>query len=239
MIILPAIDIQNGNVVRLIQGKFDEATEYSGDPVSVAKLWEKKGAPWLHLVDLDGAKAEHMANLDIILNIVKSVNIPVEMGGGIRTKEDIKTLIDGGVARVILGTRATQDLDFLKEIVEQWKDKIAISLDCHNGMIAQRGWVETSDLKAADFIKKLEAIGVKCVIHTDIARDGMLNGPNIEALKELLAVTNIPMIASGGVSSISDIKALKELESSGLFGVITGKAIYEGKLDLEEALKIC
>jgi len=239
MIIFPAIDIKEGKVVRLAQGKFDEVTEYSGDPVAMARLWEKKGARWLHVVDLDGAKVGEMQNLDIVLNIVQSVSIPVQVGGGIRKKEDIQKLLNGGVARVILGTKIIEDRTFLKEIIDQWSTKIAISLDCSNGMLAQRGWTSTSNIKAIDFAKDLENLGLSCLIYTDIARDGMLAGPNFEGLTKLAEAISIPIIASGGISNIEDIKKLLALQDNGIIGAITGRAIYEGKLDLKEALELC
>jgi phosphoribosylformimino-5-aminoimidazole carboxamide ribotide isomerase len=239
MIIFPAIDIKEGNVVRLAQGKFDEVTEYSGAPTAMAKLWENKGSEWIHVIDLDGAKTGTMQNIEAVLKIAKEVNIPIQTGGGIRREEDIKKLLEGGIARVILGTRAIEDLSFLKKMIDQWKDKIAVSLDCSNGMVAQRGWTSTSNLKATDFVKDLEALGLSCLIYTDIARDGMLTGPNFESLGELAATTNIPIIASGGISDIEDIKKLLAVEDKGIIGAITGKAIYEGKLDLKEALELC
>ncbi len=239
MIIFPAIDIKEGNVVRLVQGKFDEVTEYSGSPVGMAKLWKDKGAEWLHVVDLDGAKTGEMQNTEKIIEIAQEVDIPVQVGGGIRTEEDIQKLLDGGVARVILGTKIIEDRAFLKKILGQWADKIAVSLDCSDGMVAQRGWTTTSDIKAIDFVKELEALGLSCLIYTDIARDGMLTGPNFEGLTELAETTNIPIIASGGISNIEDIKELLTVEDKGVFGAITGRAIYEGKLDLKEALELC
>ncbi len=239
MIIFPAIDIKEGNVVRLAQGKFDEVTEYSGTPAAMAKLWESKGAQWLHVVDLDGAKTGEMQNVETILHIAQAVNIPIQIGGGIRTEEDIRKLLEGGIARVILGTKVIEDCSFLKKIIDQWGSKIAVSLDCSNSMVAQRGWTSTSNLKATDFAKDLEAFGLSCLIYTDIARDGMLSGPNFEGLEELAGTTNIPIIASGGISDIEDIKKLLAVEDKGVIGAITGRAIYEGKLDLKEALKLC
>jgi phosphoribosylformimino-5-aminoimidazole carboxamide ribotide isomerase len=239
MIIFPAIDIKEGNVVRLVQGHFDEVTEYSGAPVAIAKLWEDKGAQWIHVVDLDGAKTGEMQNRDTILEIANAVNIPIQTGGGIRTEEDILRLIEGGVARVILGTKVIEDRGFLKRVIDRWKDKIAVSLDCSMGMVAQRGWTSTTNLKAVDFVKDLEMYGVSCLIYTDIARDGMLTGPDLEGIKALAERTSIPIIASGGISSIDDIKKLCALKDKGIIGAITGRAIYEGKLDIKEALKIC
>ncbi len=206
----------------------------------MAKQWEDKGAQWLHVVDLDGAKTGEIQNFTAIKNIIDAVSIPIQVGGGIRTLNDIAKLFGIGVKRFILGTRAIEDPTFrknMKSLVAA--HDIAVSLDCHNGMIARRGWVETSDLKATDFIKELEQCGVKTVIYTDIARDGMLTGPNWQALEEILAVTKIQIIASGGVATLDDIRRLKTLESRGVIGAITGKAIYEGRFTLEDALKLC
>lgn len=239
MIIFPAIDIKEGNVVRLLQGNFDEVTEYSGSPAAMAKLWEGKGAQWLHVVDLDGAKTGEMQNRDTILKIAKSVHIPVQTGGGIRTEDDIQRLLDGGIARVILGTKVIEDRSFLKNIIRRWNDQIAVSLDCANGMVAERGWTSTSNLKAVDFVRELEALGLSCLIYTDIARDGMMSGPDLDGLTQLAQATRIPIIASGGISDIGDIRKLLAMEGTGIIGAITGRAIYEGKLDLKEALELC
>jgi len=239
MIIFPAIDIKDGNVVRLSQGKFDEVKEYSNDPIDTAKRWENEGAQWLHVVDLDGAFNGKLKNSKVVIDIAKSVSIPIQTGGGIRTKEDIELLIEGSVSRVILGTQVIEDREFFEDILRKWQDKIAISLDCSNGMVAERGWTKISDIKATDLVKELEALGLFCLIYTDIARDGMLSGPDFVGLEELLDLTNIPIIASGGVSQLEDIRKLANLQPKGLIGAITGKAIYEGKLNLKEALKIC
>ena len=239
MIIFPAIDIKDGKVVRLLQGRFDDVTKYSDNPVTVAQTWADKGAQWLHIVDLDGAKDEKISNLSVISEIAHNVNIPIEMGGGIRTKEDIINLLNAGVSRVILGTKVVEDCEFLKEILSIWPEQIAVSLDCKNGMVAKKGWTSVTDLKAVDFAKELEQLGLKYLVYTDIKRDGMLTGPDIEGLKSILEAVNIPIIASGGISSIEDIKKLLELKNSGLLGAITGKALYEGTLDLESALKLC
>ena len=239
MILFPAIDINNGRVVRLTQGKFDQVTEYSNDPLMMAQKWKKMGATWLHIVDLDGAQNGQMSNMRTVLDIAKNVNISIQVGGGIRRKDEIVRLIEGNIGRIILGTKVVEDRAFFTEVVKMWPKKIAVSLDCHNGMVAQRGWTSTTNIKAIDLVKELETIGVTCIIYTDIARDGMLSGPNIEALKQILKATKIPVIASGGISNLDDIKKLLALKSQGLMGAITGKAIYEGKLDLEEAIKLC
>ena len=239
MIIYPAIDIKDANVVRLLQGDFSQVTEYADDPTLIAKTWVKKGAEWLHLVDLDGAKTGEMLNQKTIFKIVNSVDIPVQVGGGIRSMETVDELIEAGLSRVILGTKVLEDDKFLSECLSKYADKVAVSLDCNNGMIATKGWTNTTDVKATDFVKKLEEQGLQCLIYTDIARDGMLTGPNYEALEEMCDTTSIPIIASGGVSSLDDIKKLKTLESKGVAGAISGKALYEGKLSLREALEVC
>ena len=239
MILFPAIDIKNGKVVRLKQGIFDKVTEYDPDPVKIAQKWEDQGAEWLHVIDLDGAKSGKMKNAGIIGNIAQSVKIPVQVGGGIRTEEDIQELLASGVSRVILGTKVIEDRDFLKSILARWPEQIAVSLDCSNGMVAQQGWTKVTNIKATDFATELEDLGLRCLIYTDIKRDGMLTGPNFEALEELLDTVGIPIIASGGVANIEDIKKLGELDEKGMIGAITGKAIYEGTLDFEEALKLC
>ncbi|MCR4336334.1 MAG: 1-(5-phosphoribosyl)-5-[(5-phosphoribosylamino)methylideneamino]imidazole-4-carboxamide isomerase, partial [Candidatus Omnitrophica bacterium] len=230
MIIFPAIDIKDGKVVRLLQGRFDDVTEYSKEPLGVAKQWVDQGAQWLHVVDLDGAKTGRLVNVDAISEIAQRISIPIEVGGGIRTITDIIRLIEAGVKRVILGTKAVEDRGFFKEVLKEWPDQIAVSLDCRDGKVAQRGWTEVTEVNAIDFATELEKLGLRCLIFTDIKTDGMLRGPNIPALKELLDHVNIPLIASGGVSKLDDIYRLKELEANGVMGVITGKAIYEGTL---------
>ena len=204
--------------MRLFQGKFDEVTEYSGDPLVVAQKWQKQGAQWLHVVDLDGAKTGEMRNRDAIIAIAKKVSIPVQVGGGIRSREDIQRLIDGGVARVILGTRVISDHNFLIEALGLWKKKIAVSLDCADGFVAQRGWTESSKVKAIDFVKGLAGLDLACLIYTDIVRDGMLTGPDIVGLRALLSLTEIPIIASGGVAGVEDLRKLMGLEPEGLHG---------------------
>jgi phosphoribosylformimino-5-aminoimidazole carboxamide ribotide isomerase len=238
MIIFPAIDIKEGKVVRLAQGKFDAVTEYSGAPVAMAKNWMSKGAQWLHVVDLDGAQTGKMQNIDIIIKIAQSVNIPVQAGGGIRKREDIKKLMKAGVARVILGTKAVES----PKIIETFPpEKIAVSIDCSKGKVTTQGWTSVSEIDAYVLVDKLvNDYGLKHLIYTDIKRDGMLVGPNFEALEELLDQVKIPVIASGGIANIADIKKLFILSKAKphLIGAITGKALYEGKLDLKEAIAI-
>jgi phosphoribosylformimino-5-aminoimidazole carboxamide ribotide isomerase len=239
MLILPAIDIKDGKVVRLFKGQFDKVSEYASDPVSMAQKWEAMGAPYLHVVDLDGAQSGERRNQDAIKKIAKTLKIPVETGGGIRSREVVDDYLSAGLDRIILGTKVVDDRAFLADVLKKWNERIAVSLDCSNGFVAQRGWVDTSTVKGTDMAKEFVAMGLKYIIYTDIARDGTLAGPNIDGLKEMLDVGNVNVIASGGVSNINDIKALLALKKKNLYGVITGKAIYEGVLDVKEALSLC
>ena len=237
MIIFPAIDIQEGKVVRLVQGQFDQVTRYAHDPVTIAQQWESQGATWLHVVDLDGAKTGQAQNTDVILAVAQAVNIPVQVGGGLRDEETIVRLLEGNIQRVILGTKMIEDLDFLKTMLKNWPGRLAVSLDCSQGYLAQRGWTSTSNIKATDFVKELESIPLPCLVYTDIARDGMLKGPHWEGIQELLQSTNIPVIASGGVASLEDVAKLSQWKNQGLLGAIIGKALYEKKIDLKEAIE--
>ena len=239
MIIYPAIDIQNKKVVRLKQGRFDETTSYADDPVNMAKTWERVGAEWLHVVDLDGAQTGSPKNTETILNIARAVSIPVQCGGGIRTEADVAALLDAGVQRVVFGTKAVENLGFLRNLLQQWPDRIAVSLDCQDGYLTTKGWTKTTQIRATNFAKELKGIGVTCLIYTDIKTDGMLSGPNYAALQELLGAVSLPVIASGGIKDIHDIERLRGMEPLGVSGAITGRAIYEGTLDLKEAIRLC
>ena len=239
MIVIPAIDIKDGKVVRLLRGREEDVTVYSEDPVAVAKKWESYGAEFLHIIDLDGALHGTAKNFEIITKIAASVRIPIQLGGGIRTQYDVARYLTSGVSRVILGTKAMQNREFLKEVLDEWKGQILVSIDCKDGMVAHHGWTEVSNVRAVDFAKDLKSLGLKCLIYTDIGRDGTLSGPNVEGLKEILNSVHISVIVSGGIASIQDIKKLLDLEAEGLWGVITGKAIYEDKLDLRQAIALC
>ena len=234
MIIYPAIDIKDSKCVRLTQGKFDNVTVYGDDPVEIAKKWEAMGGTFLHTVDLDGARGKGENNREIIKAIAKALKIPVQTGGGIRTLSDVEELISGGISRVILGTAALCDEQFLKDAVKEYGDKIAVGIDAKDGKVAISGWEEVSDTDAIAFAKKVEKIGVKTVIYTDIATDGMLTGPNLEAMKHMASSVNMNIIASGGIGKNEDIYNLK---STGVAGVIVGKALYTGKVDLAEVLE--
>jgi len=240
MLIIPAVDIKDGKVVRLYRGEFDKVKIYSEDPVSMAQEWELEGAKMLHIVDLDGALSGQLKNLDMIKEMLDAVSIPLEVGGGIRSFELIEELVSIGIQRVVLGTRACEDEDFVRHVIEHFAEKIVISIDAKDGLVATSGWTKVSKIKAVDFVKRLESLGLNSLIFTDISRDGTLAGPNIEAVRNVLCVKkNMSVISSGGVSSIEDILQLKKLEQEGLSGVIVGKALYEKKINLKEAIKKC
>lgn len=233
MIIFPAIDIRGGKCVRLEQGKANKQTVYGEDPVERAKLWESMGALFLHIVDLDGAFEGVRLNRNIIRDIVDNVSIPVQLGGGIRSIEDIEDVLELGVSRVILGTSVVEEEGFLEEALDKYGDKIAVSIDAKGGYVALKGWTEITDIKANYFAKVLENMGLKTLIYTDISKDGMLQGPNFEELKALNEIVDINIIASGGVTSVEDVKRLKSLK---IYGAIIGKALYTGNIKLEEVL---
>ncbi|HHW00156.1 MAG TPA: 1-(5-phosphoribosyl)-5-[(5-phosphoribosylamino)methylideneamino]imidazole-4-carboxamide isomerase [Clostridiaceae bacterium] len=233
MIIYPAIDIKEGKCVRLIQGKFDDVTVYSDNPVEMALKWEREGAAYLHIVDLDGARTGELQNFDIIRDIAARLGIPVQMGGGIRTIESIEYIINEGIQRVILGTSAVNNPELVKNALRNFENNIAIAIDAKDGMVAVEGWEKTSNYSAIDFAKKMEDMGAKTIIYTDISRDGMLAGPNLKAMEEMAGAVGIDVIASGGVGSLQDIINLK---STGVAGVIVGKALYTGNIDLAQAI---
>ena len=235
MIILPAIDIIDGKPVRLYQGDYNKKEIVADDIFETAKSFERAGAEYVHLVDLDGAKSGGNENHELVIKIAKELNIPVELGGGIRSMDTIKYLLENGVSRVILGTIAIEDENLLKTAVNTYGEKIAVGIDCKDGKVYGRGWLEGSNLDYLDFAKKMEKIGVENIIVTDISKDGTLQGANVEMLKKLKATVDIDITASGGVSDLNNIKELMEI---GLYGAITGKAIYAGTLSLEEAIRI-
>lgn len=236
MFVIPAIDLKDGKCVRLLQGKKDAITIYSENPAHTARTWESYGAKLLHVVDLDGAFTGSQKNFDAIIRIRKAVNIPIQVGGGIRKIGTVIKLFSIGINRIIIGTAAIEDPEFLIECCKQNPGKVLVSIDAKDGKVAIKGWEEVTSLDAKKLAKRLELIGVAGIIYTDIAKDGMLSGPNIEAIKEMVESVKIPVIASGGISSIEDIKKLSDIKN--LWGVITGKAIYSGALDLREAIKI-
>ena len=234
MYIYPAIDLYGGKTVRLFKGDYAQMTVYSDDPVSVAKDFAAAGASHIHLVDLEGAKIGRPANLSTIAKIVETTGLCAEVGGGIRDMETVDSYRSIGVSRVILGTAAVKDPDFLKEALAKYGEKIAVGVDLKDGFVAIKGWTETSDLKAEDFFIQMQNLGIKTIICTDISRDGAMKGTNRELYRDLSAKFDIDLIASGGVSSMEDVKALAEMK---LHGAIIGKAYYIGAVDLKEAVE--
>ncbi|WP_223070055.1 1-(5-phosphoribosyl)-5-[(5-phosphoribosylamino)methylideneamino]imidazole-4-carboxamide isomerase [Paenibacillus caui] len=234
--IYPAIDIRGGKCVRLVQGDYDRETVYHDSPVEAAKAWEAQGGEYIHLVDLDGAKAGHPVNHEIIGEIARSVNVPVQVGGGLRKLEDVKLLLGLGVSRVILGTAAIEDRSFTEAVLAEYGSQVAIGIDARNGLVATRGWLETTEVKAEDLAKELAAKGAETFIFTDISRDGMMQGPNTEAIVALAKASGRTVIASGGVTSQDDLLKLAEFAGQGVGGAIVGKALYTGGIDLSSAI---
>lgn len=236
MIVYPAIDLRKGRCVRLIRGDIRDETVYSKEPVSMAKLWQLKGAKWLHVVDLDGALTGVPKNLKIVYAIAKALRIPIQFGGGVRDLDLIKEILDNGIKRVILGTNALS-LDFLAKAIKKFgANRIVGGLDVRDGKVTVRGWKDTTDKPMIELALEMEKAGLKNIIFTDVKRDGLLSGPNFKGIKDLATSVKVPIIASGGVSSLKDIKHLKNLEKYGVSGFIIGKAIYTGALDLKEAI---
>lgn len=235
MHIIPAIDLKDGKCVRLRQGKFEEVTVYYDNPEEAALRWLREGAEVLHVVDLDGAKEGKIRNILSIKKIREAFKGQIEVGGGIRRIEDIELLLSSGIDRVILGTIAVQSSEFVKEVCRRFPDKIIIGIDAKDGYVAVKGWVELTKLKATELALKMQDYGIWGIIYTDIMRDGMLTGPNIESTRALVEAVKVPIIASGGVSSMDDIRRLIEIPN--LWGIITGKAIYSGTISLKEAIE--
>jgi len=232
MIILPAIDLKDGKCVRLQQGKADAVTVYSDDPVAQARKWVEQGAAELHVVDLDGAFDGEPKHAAVISRIIEMLKIPVEVGGGLRTDAHIEKLVDAGVTRAILGTRALESVDALQSLVARFGDVIAVGIDARDGFVQVKGWVETTGTRAIDLARQVEAAGVKTIIYTDTATDGMLGGPNLSAMREMCQTVTCNVIASGGVSAPEHVTALRALGCANLYGAIVGKALYDGKTTL-------
>jgi phosphoribosylformimino-5-aminoimidazole carboxamide ribotide isomerase len=235
MLIYPAIDVRNGRCVRLVQGDYSRETVFSEDPVSVARRWVELGADRLHLVDLDGAKAGKPVNGPVIRRIVESVPVPCQFGGGIRSGDDLGDVLAWGVRWAVLGTKAISDPAWVRSAVGQHPGRIVLGLDARDGFVATDGWTSTSRVKAADLLKQVQDAPLAAVVYTDIARDGMMGGPNYDALVGLRAATPLPVIASGGVSTLEQVRRLAE---AGTFGCIVGRALYEGSISLPEALAL-
>lgn len=236
MIIIPAIDIIGGKAVRLYQGDYKKKEVVGNDIFDIAKGFEKSGAKYIHLVDLDGAQKGKLVNKKIILNLAKELTIPIEIGGGIRNYKEVEELINHGVSRVILGTAALEDEEFVSSVVRDFGDKIAVGVDCKKGYICTRGWLEESNVHYIEFCKRMENIGAKNIILTDISKDGTLEGTNISMVKQLKEYVSVNIIASGGVKDYYDIKKLNDLD---IYGVIIGKALYSGNIDLKQAINLC
>lgn len=233
MLLLPAIDLMSGQVVRLRQGKADQKTVYSNDPAAFAKRWEDEGGDYLHIVDLDAAFTGEQRNLDAVRAITAAISIPCELGGGMRSEAAITAAFDAGVSRVIIGTRAAESLEFVREMAAQFgSERIAVGIDAKNGLVSVKGWTEMSALSALDLAHRAEDAGAGTIIYTDIATDGMMQGPNFAEMEKMLEALECQLIASGGVSSADDVKRLGEMP--GLYGCIIGKALYDKAINLPE-----
>ncbi len=238
MLVIPAIDLKEGQCVRLEQGLMDKATVYGKDPAAQALAWQEQGAELLHIVDLDGAFAGVPKNREAISAIVAALDIPAQIGGGIRDLDTIAAYLDLGIKRVILGTVAKENPELVKEACRRFPGSIVVGIDARDGFVAVRGWADVTEKKASELAKEMEDYGVEAIIYTDIARDGMMQGPNLKTTGELARSISIPVIASGGISRLQDIQDLMQLEADGVVGAITGKAIYSGALNLREAIAL-
>jgi phosphoribosylformimino-5-aminoimidazole carboxamide ribotide isomerase len=236
MILIPAIDIKNGKCVRLVQGRREAETVFSEDPAAMAEKWSELGAELIHVVDLDGAFIKQPQNTQVIKNILKKIHVPIQLGGGIRNEQTVWTFLDMGVQRVIIGTEAIKNPKFVKKVANAFPGRIIVGIDARNGWAAIDGWTETTEITAIDLAKRFEDCGLAAIIFTDIHRDGMQTGPNIKETRRLAEAISIPVVASGGVATIKDIQNLLPLVSCGVEGIIIGKALYSGTLNLAEAL---
>ncbi|MGD8521910.1 MAG: 1-(5-phosphoribosyl)-5-[(5-phosphoribosylamino)methylideneamino]imidazole-4-carboxamide isomerase [Desulfobacterales bacterium] len=238
MLIIPAVDIKDGKCVRLLQGRMDQETVFADDPAAMAQKWAQAGAELIHVIDLNGAFAKSPQNIDAVRKILRHVHVPIQLGGGIRNQKTIEMYINMGVKRVILGSEAVRRPEFVDEACREFPNQIVLGIDARNGYVATDGWIHTTRVRAMDLAKQFENSGLAAINFTDIHRDGMQSGLNITEIQTLAEAIDIPVIASGGVSTIDDIHKLLPLESSGVVGVIVGKALYSGKLDFKTALKI-
>jgi phosphoribosylformimino-5-aminoimidazole carboxamide ribotide isomerase len=237
MTILPAVDLLDGRVVRLAQGRRDQVTVYSEDPVAAARRWVEAGATWLHVVDLNGAFDGTYVNLTFARRIIDACRVNIELSGGIRTEETLARAVELGAARVILGTKACEEPAFVEQALRRYGRKIAVAIDARAGQVVSRGWVSATPLTPAALARQLLGMGVETLVCTDVSRDGMLQGPNLALLNELLEVGTRQLVASGGIASLDDLRALKALQPKGVIGAIVGKALYEGAIDLKGAIK--
>lgn len=237
MDVIPAIDLLEGRCVRLYQGDYERSQVFNDNPVEVAKQWVAEGATWLHVVDLDGAKTGKVVNHQAIAAIAQAVSVPIQVGGGLRDRTSVTQLLDLGVQRVILGTVSVEQPQLVAELCQEFPEQIVVGIDARDGKVATRGWLETSEVLAIQLATQMQELGVAAIIYTDIHRDGTLQGPNLEALRELADAVTIPVIASGGVSSVTDLLSILALEPSGVTGVIVGRALYTGEISLRQALQ--
>jgi len=238
MIVIPAIDIKNGKCVRLLQGRMDAETVFSDDPSAMGSRWENEGAQLIHIVDLDGAVGKRPVNLETIRRIIEKVTVPVQVGGGIRDLETIRMYMDQGVSRVVVGTEAIKNPELVKSACREFPDQIVVGIDAKGGKVAIEGWTQTTEVTAIDLARQFTDCGVAAINFTDIERDGMRSGPNLKETEKFARAISIPVVASGGVSSIEDIKNLLPLADAGVVGVISGRALYDGSLDLKEAIAV-
>jgi len=236
MEIIPAIDLLNGKCVRLNQGNYNEVTKFNSDPVKQAQIWESQGAKRLHLVDLDGAKTGEPINDLTIKKIKRSISIPIQLGGGIRTIDRAKELLGIGIDRIILGTIAIENPELVKVLSQEYPRRVAVGIDAKEGMVATRGWLKQSEISSLELAKQLNDLELAAIISTDIATDGTLKGPNVQALREITEISINPVIASGGIGSIADLISLSDFENEGIEGIIVGRALYDGSIDFKEAL---
>jgi phosphoribosylformimino-5-aminoimidazole carboxamide ribotide isomerase len=238
MILFPAIDLKGGKCVRLLRGDMDAATTFNENPADQARKFEAAGCRWIHVVDLDGAFAGAPVNAPAVRAILGAVKVPVQLGGGIRDAAGIAAWLDAGINRVILGTVALRNPDLVRQACKDWPGRIVVGIDARGGHVAVEGWAETSDVRAVDLAKKFADAGVAAIVYTDIERDGAMGGPNVEATAALAKASGIPVIASGGVSSLDDLRALKAHAGDGIVGVISGRALYDGRIDLGQAVRL-
>ncbi|MEJ2284932.1 MAG: 1-(5-phosphoribosyl)-5-[(5-phosphoribosylamino)methylideneamino]imidazole-4-carboxamide isomerase [Desulfobacterales bacterium] len=238
MIIIPAVDIKNGKCVRLLQGRMEDETVFSDDPAAMAQKWANAGAELIHVIDLDGAFEKRPQNLEAVRNIINTVDTPIQLGGGIRDEHTVKMILDLGVQRVILGTEAIKNPQWVAQTARQYPGQVVVGIDARNGRVAIEGWTETTATQAVDLARRFEDCGVAAINFTDIHRDGMQTGPNIAETRRLAEAVNIPVVASGGISTIDDIKNLLPLMEVGVVGAITGKALYSGTLDFKQAMAL-
>ena len=239
MLVIPAIDLKDGRCVRLRQGRMSEETVFSDRPVEVAKKWYSLGAERIHVVDLNGAHQGVPVNGEIIREITKAVPVPIQLGGGIRDISTVETYLKQGVRWVIIGTAALKDSDFVLEAASRYPDRIILGIDARNGKVAVEGWTEEVAISPFQLVKRFECVKISAIVYTDVTRDGMKTGPNIEAIAQMARSTSIPVIASGGISDLSDVKKIMDLGKYGVIGMITGRALYDGTLKLDRAISVC